>query len=112
MDEGLLARHIRKAGREYAARHDLIVSRLAADFGEWLTVVPSAAGLHVAARARPGIDVDAVVERAARLDVAVESLARYCAARPQRGLVIGYGLASQSHIPEGLTRLLKAFRSP
>jgi GntR family transcriptional regulator / MocR family aminotransferase len=112
MDEGLLARHIRKAGREYAARHDLIVSRLASDFGAWLTVVPSAAGLHVAARARPGIDVDAVVERAARLDVTVESLARYCAAGPQRGLVIGYGLASQSHIPEGLTRLLKAFRSP
>ena len=112
MDEGLLARHIRKAGREYAARHDLIVSRLTADFGDWLTVVPSAAGLHVAARARPGVDVDAVVERATRLDVAVESLARYCAAGPQLGLVIGYGLASQAGIPEGLDRLRTAFRSP
>jgi GntR family transcriptional regulator/MocR family aminotransferase len=112
MDEGLLARHIRKAGREYAARHDLIVSRLTADFGDWLTVVPSAAGLHVAALARPGADIDGVVERAAGMDVAVESLARYCAAGPQHGLVIGYGLASQAGIPEGLNRLREAFRSP
>jgi GntR family transcriptional regulator / MocR family aminotransferase len=88
------------------------VSGLTAGFGDWLTVVPSAAGLHVAALARPGVDVDAVVDRAAGLDVAVESLARYCAAGPQHGLVIGYGLASQAGIPEGLSRLRTAFRSP
>ncbi|MGW4801801.1 MocR-like pyridoxine biosynthesis transcription factor PdxR, partial [Nonomuraea sp. NPDC004297] len=43
IDEGLLARHIRKATREYAARHALIVAAL----GEFL--VPSTAGLHLCA---------------------------------------------------------------
>ena len=107
MDEGLLARHIRKAGREYAVRHEQIVTRLTTDFADWLGLVPSAAGLHVAARALPGVDIDAVLARATELDVAVEPLSRYCAGQPQQGLVIGYGLAKQ--LTEGLDRLRTAF---
>ena len=107
MDEGLLARHIRKAGREYAVRREQIVSRLTTDFAGWLEVVPSAAGLHVAARAVPGVDIGAVVARAAELDVAVEPLSRYCFAEPQPGLVVGYGLAKR--LSEGLGRLRSAF---
>ena len=45
IDEGLLARHVRKTTREYAARHELIVATLERDFADWLRPVPSAAGL-------------------------------------------------------------------
>jgi GntR family transcriptional regulator / MocR family aminotransferase len=112
MDEGLLARHIRKAGREYAARRELILSALASDFGDWLSVVPSAAGLHVTARAVPGIDVDAVLTRAAAAGVIADSLAPYyCFDEPQPGLVLGYGLAPRNRIPPGLALLRTAFRT-
>ncbi|GAA3120936.1 aminotransferase class I/II-fold pyridoxal phosphate-dependent enzyme [Nonomuraea salmonea] len=51
IDEGLLSRHIRKATREYAARHAMIAEALGAD--ERLLPVPSTAGLHLCARLAP-----------------------------------------------------------
>ncbi|TCO61016.1 PLP-dependent aminotransferase family protein [Actinocrispum wychmicini] len=102
LDEGLLARHIRKATREYAARHALIVSTLRRDF-PWLELVPSAAGLHLCARST--VDVRPVVERAAAAGVGVQALADFCAGPPQQGLVIGYGAIPGAKITEGLRRL-------
>ncbi|PZG20911.1 PLP-dependent aminotransferase family protein [Nonomuraea aridisoli] len=101
IDEGLLARHIRKATREYAARHVLIAEALAAD--DRLEPVPSAAGLHLCARLAPGVSV-----RPAPGVLAFESLEEYCGEEPaQRGLVLGYGVIGRDAIPEGL-RLLRS----
>ncbi|MBT2226421.1 PLP-dependent aminotransferase family protein [Nonomuraea sp. NEAU-A123] len=98
IDEGLLARHIRKATREYAARHALIADALAGD--DRLRLVPSVAGLHLCARFAPG----ASVRPSPRL--AVERLDAYCGETPaQNGLVLGYGAIQRSEIAEGL-RLL------
>jgi GntR family transcriptional regulator / MocR family aminotransferase len=111
--DGLLARHIRRANREYAARHDLLAAVLRRDFADWLTVVPSAAGLHICARRceTAHLDVDAVVRRAAEGGVAVDSLAGLYADQPtQAGLVIGYGGIATDRIEEGLGLLAAAFR--
>ncbi|MEU6713963.1 PLP-dependent aminotransferase family protein [Nonomuraea sp. NPDC046802] len=95
IDEGLLARHIRKATRVYAARHTMIAEELAAD----VRLVPSSVGLHVCAlgvsvRPTPGLTV--------------EPLEAYCGeSPPQRGLVLGYGAITLDDLPEGL-RLLKS----
>ncbi|HUR03433.1 MAG TPA: PLP-dependent aminotransferase family protein [Nonomuraea sp.] len=98
IDEGLLARHIRKATREYAARHALIADALAGD--DRLRLVPSVAGLHLCARFAPGVSVRPPPR------LAVERLDAYCGETPaQNGLVLGYGAIQQSKIPEGL-RLL------
>ncbi|MBP2327606.1 GntR family transcriptional regulator/MocR family aminotransferase [Kibdelosporangium banguiense] len=105
IDEGLLARHIRKATRQYAARHELITSTLERDFG-WLKLVPSAAGLHLCARAES--DVAEVVARARAEGVGVQALADFCGTRPQHGLVIGYGGIPLDRIAEGLRRLSRA----
>jgi GntR family transcriptional regulator / MocR family aminotransferase len=102
LDEGLLARHIRKATREYAARHELIVTTLRRDF-PWLDLVPSAAGLHLCARSK--VDVGPIVERARDNGVGVQALADFCAGPPQQGLVLGYGGISPAKITEGLRRL-------
>jgi GntR family transcriptional regulator / MocR family aminotransferase len=48
IDEGLLARHIRKMRTEYNARHERILQVLA-DQGGWLRPIESAAGLHLTA---------------------------------------------------------------
>jgi GntR family transcriptional regulator/MocR family aminotransferase len=47
IDQGLLARHVRKALRDYAARRAQILVGIERDFSHWLRLVPSAAGLHV-----------------------------------------------------------------
>lgn len=110
IDEGLLARHIRRAARAYATRRSLILSGLE-DFSEWLEVVPSAAGLHITARVKPGTDLDTVFARTEASGVAVEPLSRYCSADPQPGLVLGYGLIQPDAIPPALALLSDAFHS-
>ena len=113
IDEGLLARHIRTAAREYARRHERIVGTLAGDFSRWLSVIPSAAGLNVAARAVPAAkkDWNVIAARALEAGVRVYPLARFCRERPaQAGLVIGYGLIPLAKIDEGLRRLRACIR--
>ncbi|MFC6017867.1 PLP-dependent aminotransferase family protein [Plantactinospora solaniradicis] len=112
IDEGLLARHVRKATREYAARHERVLTVLGERFGDWLRPVPSAAGLHLCARLVPGsaVDLSRVLARARDAGVGVESLASYCADRPaQPGLVIGYGGIPLADVDEGLRRLAESF---
>jgi len=105
IDEGLLARHIRKATRVYAARHALIADTLSGE--DRLRLVPSAAGLHLCARLAPGVAVRP------RPGLGVERLDAYCGEIPaQRGLVIGYGAIGQSAIPGGLELLRKSLIMP
>ncbi|MFF5210028.1 PLP-dependent aminotransferase family protein [Streptosporangium sp. NPDC000396] len=113
IDEGLLGRHIRKATREYAARHERIVTTLGRDFADWLDLIPSAAGLHLCARIAPGttVDIDRVVSRARASGVALEALSGYYGAGPARaGLVIGYGAIPVERIEAGLGLLAESFR--
>ncbi|MEV2268076.1 MocR-like pyridoxine biosynthesis transcription factor PdxR [Nonomuraea africana] len=98
IDEGLLARHVRKATRQYAARHALIAGFLR----EHLDLVPSAAGLHLCAKGE--------VDPARAPEVAVESLASYYAGPPEQGVVLGYGAIPLERIDEGLRRLIPALR--
>lgn len=105
IEEGLLARHIKKTMRRYQARRDKILTILARDFKPWLDVVPSVAGLHVTARLSPHATVDR--DRLHTLGVAASPLEAFCASEPLRGLVIGYGAVRLERIDEGL-RLLRS----
>jgi GntR family transcriptional regulator/MocR family aminotransferase len=112
IDEGLLARHIRKARREYATRHARITEALHRDFHAWLRVIPSAAGLHVTARVAPGVSLDmsAIVRGAEASGVAVYALSHFSTeSRAHAGLVIGYGAIPTAKVEEGLRRLAAAF---
>ncbi|BCB81933.1 PLP-dependent aminotransferase family protein [Phytohabitans flavus] len=104
IDEGLLARHVRKASRLYAERHALIVTTLKRDFTPWLRLVPSAAGLHLCALST--VELGPVVAAARSAGVAVQALRDYHLGKPERhGLVIGYGAIPTERIGEGLRRL-------
>ena len=100
IDDGLLARHIRKAGKAYAGRYFGIVGALSAIRG--LRVVPSAAGLHVTALL-PGGDSTALVAAAARRGLAVDDLRSYFTT--QSGLVLGFGAVDPTRIDEGMAIL-------
>jgi GntR family transcriptional regulator/MocR family aminotransferase len=110
IDEGQLARHLRRAKRVYADRHERVVAWLGERRGAGIGLVPSSAGLHVCARLDlPASDVDGVVDRAAALGVSVRSLGRYCHAAPgDPGLVMGFGAIPADRIVPGLERLAEA----
>ncbi len=105
--EGHLARHVRRMRRLYGARRKILLDGLHGEFGNWLTPVPSAAGLHLSAFAAGGVDVEALVARARQREVGIYSVRRYQVGKPGRaGVVFGYGVLEGSAITEGLGRLL------
>jgi len=120
IDEGQLARHVRRASGVYQQRRDAVIDGVQRHLGEWLEVVPSAAGLHICARSRPGLVLDSagLLVAARRQGITVEGLAEHHAMPPagpvQTGLVIGYGMAQLPSIDAGLAvtgRLLRRFVS-
>jgi GntR family transcriptional regulator / MocR family aminotransferase len=114
IDEGLLARHIRKVAREYAIRRERIASVLLSHFKGRLQMLPSAAGLHFAARLAPGVAVDVagVVRRARVSGVAVDDLQRFYGDGPgPAGLVIGYGAIATAKVGAGLEIVRSCFRA-
>lgn len=112
IEEGLLARHIRKMRREYTARHERIADRLACDFAEWLEVVPSVAGMHLCATLRRSsrrFERD-IADRARQAGLGLHRLSTFYAGDSARsGLLLGYGAIPMSHIDEGLRRLRSCF---
>ncbi|TDE10695.1 PLP-dependent aminotransferase family protein, partial [Jiangella asiatica] len=114
MDEGLLARHIRRTARVYAPRRAAVVAALGDELADHLRLLPSAAGLHVCALLRSGDAgaADEVVAAAAASGVTVEPLAAYYREPPGRaGFVLGYGVIDTADVPEGLRRFGAALRA-
>jgi GntR family transcriptional regulator/MocR family aminotransferase len=107
--EGHHAAHVRRATRVYRDRRDLVLAGLAG-LDDVLEVVPSVAGLHVAARFRDeSIDDRAVLRRAAQRGVRVEALSDHHRDQPARpGLAIGFGGIDTETLPDALTRLREA----
>jgi GntR family transcriptional regulator / MocR family aminotransferase len=112
IDEGGFARHIRKTGAVYRARHELLTTILSRDFAGQLDLVPSAAGLHVAAVAHSASadQIASVVHRASEAGVEVQELSRFGVHAPaQPGLLLGYGAIPTARVAEGLRRLRNCF---
>jgi GntR family transcriptional regulator/MocR family aminotransferase len=112
MEEGLFARHLRKMNSVYRARHQRLTSILEHDFTEYFDVIPSAAGLHVAAVARSSSSerFDAVLAAATQARLALQPLSIFAFDHPPRlGLVLGYGAIGVDGIEEGLRRLRDCF---
>jgi GntR family transcriptional regulator/MocR family aminotransferase len=109
IDDGLLARHVRKMRREYAARHERILATLTRDFADWLEPVPSVTGMHLAAKLRVRNEAS-IADRAAASGVGFDRLSNYYVHRPKPGIVLGYGGIALGDIDEGLRRLRRVMR--
>ncbi|MBL0885151.1 MocR-like pyridoxine biosynthesis transcription factor PdxR [Myceligenerans indicum] len=110
IDDGLLARHVRKASAHYTERHEILMDALTE---LPLDVVPSAAGLHVAAYLRTEALVGSanLVARARRRSVALESLGAFAVGPHRDGIALGFGGAVTSSIRPGVRELGKLLRS-
>ena len=107
--EGHHAAHVRRATRVYRERRDLVLAGLTRLDGV-LRVVPSVAGLHVAARfVDETVDDHAVVRRAAQRGVRVEALSAHQRDRPARpGLAVGFAGIHTDAVPDAVDRLVAA----
>ena len=112
LDDGGFARHLRRMNGVYRARHELLVRTLHRELGEHLEVIPSAAGLHVAAVARSATStqIAEVARRAWDRSVAVQELG-VMALRPPGppGLLFGYGAIPVERIVAGIERVRDCF---
>ena len=109
---GTFARHIRRMQRIYGERRDLICETVARDFAGLLTIVPSSAGLHMAAVAdrATAAEMTALAERAIAAGVGVQELSRFHMNAPARaGLLLAWGAIATAAIVPGLARLRQVF---
>lgn len=106
IDDGLLARHVRKASAEYTERYEILLDALA-DLP--VEPVPSAAGLHLAAYlpARSPVGSQVLVARARRRSVALESLDAFAVGPHRDGIVLGIGGAATGTIRPGIRELAR-----
>ncbi len=104
IDDGLLARHVRKASAVYAERTEILLDALA---GLPVEPVPAAAGLHVAAYLSDAAPLTstALVSRARRRSIGLDSLASFATGPHRDGLVLGIGAAVTSSIRPGIQAL-------
>ncbi|WP_019925333.1 PLP-dependent aminotransferase family protein [Nocardia sp. BMG111209] len=110
IEEGLLAKHIRRMRREYQTRHDRIVELLTTHFTETLTVISSAVGLHVSAWADPEVDAAAVAARARAAGVGILPISRFRMTDGPDGLVLGYGAIATADVDHALAVLHTAIQ--
>lgn len=112
IEMGSFARHVRRMRSIYQARHRVLNQLLQQHLSDELEIVPSAAGLHIAAYASRATNdrITEVVKRAANAGVECTSLAMYPASESKlAGLVLGYGAIDKENIAAGVRALQAAF---
>lgn len=98
IDEGHLARHIRKMRQIYALRRKTLLASIKEKLADRVQVYPGMAGLHVGASLIRGHSATEVAESAIRSGVRIMS-------HGDHGLSFGYGAIEHEDIEEGIMTL-------
>ncbi len=104
IDEGHLARHIRKMRRIYAVRRMQLLKSIEEEMSDRVRVYPGMAGLHVGASLKTGITASDLAERAMTAGVRIMSVA-------DDKFALGYGAIEHTDIAEGIEQLRKIVKS-
>jgi len=109
IDEGHLARHVRRMTPVYARRRAELLRALEGPLRPWFASIPSIAGLHLAARLEPSVDPRAVAEALRRHAPGAQTGAEYAlqADAPPMA-VFGYSVIDADAIGPALGRLAQA----
>ncbi len=106
IDDGLLARHVRRVLRVYRERRERLAAAVARHLGDAFAPLPSSAGLHVAGYfGDRRLDTGALARSAAAAGVAIQPLGPYYRSAPRPGLALGFGTIPAQKIDEAIRRL-------
>jgi GntR family transcriptional regulator/MocR family aminotransferase len=107
MLDGDFARHLRRIHKHYAARRQMLLSHLHGALAQWLEPLPSAAGIHLTALLKAGLEEAPLIAAAAEAaSVGLYGIAAFYTSEPKRqGLIFGYGGTSAEDIDTALQRL-------
>jgi len=108
---GHFGRHLRRMQRTYRERRQALVDSLDRWTSGYLSLLPSHAGLHVAAMLAERFDAEELVQRAYEAGVGVYSIASFYLGAPKPGLIFGYAGCTVPEIQEGARRLGGMLRS-
>jgi GntR family transcriptional regulator / MocR family aminotransferase len=109
IQEGHLARHVRRMRPIYAARRDALLDGLRRELGDWLEPIASEAGLHLAARILQPRQARRIIEHARLCTPGAQATDEYAAARlAHPALVFGYGVIDVGDIAATLKHLRRA----
>jgi GntR family transcriptional regulator/MocR family aminotransferase len=103
MLEGHFATHIRRMRKLYAERHDTLIAAAQAHLSPWLEIQTASMGLHTIGYLKRGLNAADVAEAAARRDLTVAPISRFCIEPyPREGLVLGYSGITPAKIKAGV----------
>ncbi len=102
--------------RLYAVRQAALVAAAERHLGDYLSVAPDAAGLHLMAWLKPSLagrlGDRGAAEVAAAAGIAVSPLSDFFVGEPTRqGLLLGYAAVPEDEIESGAKRLATAFKA-
>lgn len=103
INEGHLARHIRKMRTIYGYRRKQLIQYIETEAKNLLKLWPSTAGLHLAASLNSNLSASAVVENAKKLGVYVMPFG-------DNGLAIGYGAIESDRVEKGISCLVQTIK--
>lgn len=109
--DGHLARHVRHMRTVYAERREALLDGLQSELGEWLQLIPSEAGLHLAARIRDPARASKILPMVLRYAPGAESTADYAMTRDiEPAVTFGYGVIDAGEIARAITKLRLALK--
>jgi len=96
--------------RLYGHRRTTLLDGLRNRFGNRITILPSAAGLHFSFRLTGPVDWEKALQRASERNVAFERCSRYAMiSQPLSGCAIGFGLLKDNQASSTVDRLVAIF---
>ena len=110
IDEGHFATHIRTMRQHYKKRHETLHTEKR-PLEDHLDIQRASSGFHTVGFFKDARhDEDDFVQAASKLGVTLSAIGRYCLAPIDRkGVVIGYGAASEAEIRQGMKSLSQFF---
>lgn len=109
IEDGELARHVRKLRRVYHARRDALAAALGRELAAVVSFEPPAGGMTLWARVAPDVDLERWRQRSLEAGVAVAFARDFALDRRARPFMrLGYGHLSERELAEVVRRLARA----
>ena len=105
-----MSMHLKRMRRIYAARRDTFRSYAQRELSEWLSLLPTDAGIQFVGELRPGLSDVAIAAAARRRGLNISPLSmHYRHTKPAPGLVLGYAAINEANMPAAFRSLKQAF---